>query len=344
MSHPIDELFRKGLNEAPLEGHEKDWVLARELLKLNKRKRRPVLVWVFLGVLAISAFVIRHYNHIEIDNSESLNNPKEIENNLGVTDISSDKLVESTSPFSPTSIMEDEEKDVHVNPESTTRRAVTAVTNYKTQSKSTDSNLENNNLVDGTNEGQIKDNLYGNRLTIGDRINESEVMMPKVVIAATRMTQSGRHIEEPSVTPLTKSIFSGMSEIDKISIRLLTVPQTTIAPIDKVNLPSEDQSKVLIGYGAYLNGDPTKSLISGGGFVSMTLSRRWSIDLGLGLGREYNRSDTNFEDVRIVNQLNAFGTLTSSNNYNLTSVFIPIRVISAYGRHYYFAGVNLKRL
>jgi len=191
MSHPIDELFRKGLSEAPLEGHEKDWVLARELLKLNKRKRRLVLVWVFLGVLAISAFVIRHYNHIEINNSESLNNPKEIENNLGVTDISSDKLVESTSPFSPTSIMEDEEKDVHVNPESTTRRAVTAVTNYKTQSKSTDSNLENNNLVDETNEGQIKDNLYGDRLTIGDRINESEVMMPKVVRAATRMTQSG---------------------------------------------------------------------------------------------------------------------------------------------------------
>ena len=63
MSHPIDDLFKRGLSNKSYDGLEEDWQNARVLLNLDSRKRRmPLWIWwiggfVLLGIIGYGSLI-----------------------------------------------------------------------------------------------------------------------------------------------------------------------------------------------------------------------------------------------------------------------------------------------
>jgi len=53
MSHPIDEIFRKGLSDAEFEGHDRSWQDAKELLRLKKPRKRRFMWLLFFAAIGL---------------------------------------------------------------------------------------------------------------------------------------------------------------------------------------------------------------------------------------------------------------------------------------------------
>ncbi len=348
MSHPIDDLFRKGLGKAPYAFDQKGWKGARELLVLEKRKKRKLL-WLFwtggVAVASLLIFILNFNNVVEEDMMDG--------------EILSIKVHENTRK---------KDKDLtlsvplitHVGNENITPSAFALE----------EEQLENKDKIDQRKENgidkivKLEESAYGvennnkiiqignkNTLAIifekGDKL-ENKVKVPIKEYVNEDLNDKGTngqisvsfvgHEQAQSDAKDWASVdhLTGM-DIQPLMIKksIISIPDVSQKVETKKAMSKFEKSL----YGSYV---PSESGWEAGLGLTYNFNRNWSIGLALGIGNYNESNGTLFENVASRNQ-NLSVDVSTINNYSYKSIVVPIKLSYHMKKHAVFAGAILKR-
>ena len=352
MSHPIDDLFRKGLENVPFEGHEKDWEEARVLLGFEKRKRRFILLlWLFLG-LSLSVFGVYFFTS-DTSSTTELNYAKSTKNQA-LPGSDEDAIIETTDKLRNT------ENELTQSATITLTQSQTEQ-NQIVQSEADPGQKEQNQLIGISDTSADADDIKATQSDVVSQVSTIQNSIPEQVALSQSKNESTSFGEEVArgserggaINEELSDINSDISQMNEASLlatttsntessktspsqaiivdtkeafEMVTIPaigHISIQPLlldteinallpDKVDISSSPGTNRL-SLGLYTGFVPDRGQWEGGLGLHWSLNARWGVDLGLGVSRFSRKEDDTYQNLM------SFDRFASSSNATVSS-------------------------
>ncbi len=350
MSHPIDDLFKKGLGEPSYAFDEQAWQGAREVLGLKKKRRRRFL-WFIAGsaVVALAMLVFLLLNN---DAAPTAQENKIAEDKIEMSHELSGSA-ESSLITDQVALNQTEGRDTYKiqNSNNEQGRAVApGATSFK--SKRDKTTFKNEKLVKNeTNKIPVvivkNDNpnleVINNKERIDFNLEGAQTVLNSV--QNSKLSQLENDAIEASSRIKNHSVDSDLMTLlglEKISIAPFLLKEKELPVPDMTKPITKESQSVIFEKGVYVLYTPSVSGIEIGFNGVMRFNKHWSLGLGLGVSRASHASDDAF-DATQTGRSNVDLNFTTTNIYNYKSIVLPMRLSYAVKKHSAFAGLILKR-
>ena len=366
MNHPIDDIFKHGLGEASLEGHENDWLQAREMLGLKKKNRRFLWLWwagiLMLIVLAGGLSISQLSNPVQPGSeSQQLRGSNEpAENKFAKSEFlakSEDQGDDDQLRINLKNKTNTSSSSREANVSSTTKLGSSTLSpQFKTKSIRDQGSFETSQFTQSgkianlSHEINVKTNHTLDTSSSGHSGNvelASSVMDQNNLNDAIQSARPGKDKPEES-TSKEEILFNDASVLALSRLRHEIEPLEAptnhpLIPFDKVRIDDSSENQSRIVPGIYISYNPVRSEIGSGLFLSSDLSSSWSIDVGIGFSRKSEMTSRTYQKVTFDTRAAAEGDITSRNEYAQYNLQIPIRAHYRYRKHSLFTGMIVER-
>ena len=358
MSHPIDDLFRRGLEDAKYKGHDASWPEAKELLGLQETKRRRFLwLWFFLALGMAGAYFAWYNlgqndpaddNHLYAENKtvevisgdnrspsiEELNKGEVAQNNS----IRPDKnTTESTSILDE----EDNSKIQKLEKEKSSEPTLSTTAEDKKLATNSPERQENTTekphkpMMDKGQPSISNDEIRGNAPS-----QQKPAGTGGLAVTASEKRNFNTAENETFHQQTTELLpASEISSIQSLSW-LLDLDRNPPELMKKVELDGGEKGSSLNPTGSfYLSYGGLSDRLEGGMLLTTALPDYWSLDVGLGLAHQNGLDGTNPEE-----SLNRQSAQLNYNEYSYTTLTIPLLLQKSMGHNVFSIGFSLDRI
>ncbi len=373
MSHPIDDLFKKGLTNLPQEGHEEGWAKARVLLGFEKRRKKRFFLFFFLGGLVFMAAAITagmsYWNGndgMEIlasDNSKTGDNP--VLSSQSKTSVSDDKNL-LAKPLDTEKVAAHEEVDVSERISSRiqkeeinnqgfqkedtrkqNKQSIDLESTTSLKSKSIDRKvgelereLGGRRNVTLTNLTEVKDEFKNEKdqsslPSVANGVKKSEALTERSIDG---VLEDGLDSE----SGLPRHLNIGISKLDKLDIGYLDFSRATLVVPELERIVVVEDSKIAFEKSIYVDYHNRFNRIGLGVSGRLKWDDKWSSELSFGVNRSTNDASDNFETNTVFDPDN-LANVSSVNEYEFYSLNATLRVSRHIERSRFFVGFEAER-
>ncbi len=367
MSHPIDDLFHKGLSEPDYAYDEQAWQGAQEVLGLKEKKKKRFF-WIFgVGALLVASvllfLIVRGpvaSNFVEKEEIFKDEIGKVTDDLSTNTETAIANVIHAPDELGGLTTKEDdltaESQEELLNEKAISGLRKSEQTFLATVNYSVDDNVPAVEDVLNSRSSELGNEKLkiDNGSNIGDKSGysqSSQFAQSNISLTTSNENQESDFLKLENQVDQTQLPLVDPEDI-RGTVAKLRLDKLIFSPLllkkEKLEVPafstsiSEESASILFEKGIYLAYVPTESGMEVGVSGALRFNNNWSLDIGFGLSRASHTSNDIFESTQVGGRM-AELSLSSLNNYNYKSFVMPVKLAYNISKHNLFAGLILKR-